>query len=340
LGAVQSQDYAGAKWGLGQRLRAATDATLEREIDDGAILRTHVLRPTWHVVAPEAIRWMLALTAPRVSAMMASMNRRLELDRNVFRRANAVFERALRDGGFLTRTELRAHLERSGIAIATGQRLGHLVMQGELDGVLCSGPRRGKQFTYALLEMRVPAAPTPTREEALLELTRRYFSTRGPATVRDYAWWSGLTVAEARRGIEHMGTDLERVTIDDQPYWRPAGRRTPRAVPSAHLLPNYDEYFIGFRDRRAIAARIGNPSPVMGASALVPHVIIVDGELVGTWKRELVKDKVIVTLRYQTRLASQESSRIARAVESLGRFLGVPPDVREQRMTGMQSMKS
>lgn len=327
LGAVQSQDYAGAKWALGIRLPGATDATLEREIDSGTILRTHVLRPTWHFVAAQDIRWMLELTASRVSAMMAPANRRLELDRDVVRRSNAVFERALGEGRCLTRTELRARLEDAKISVGTGQRLAHLVMQSELDGVLCSGPRRGKQFTYALLETRVPAAPRLARDEALAELTRRYFGARGPATAQDFAWWSGLTIADAKRGIELGGAELERVMIDDRPHWRAADRRLPRASASALLLPNYDEYFVGFRDRRAIAQRIGSPSLVTGASALIPHVIVVDGQLVGTWKRAVVKDRLVVTLRYQARVTKEESNRVRAAVERVGRFYGLEVEV-------------
>src|SRR5262249_10471374 len=155
------------------------DATVEREIDDGRILRTHVLRPTWHFVTPADIRWMLALTAPRVTAAMAHYNRYHELDRSVFRRSSAALTKALAGGKCLTRTELRTHLARAGIKTTSSQHLG-LMMQGELCGVVCSGPRRGEQFTYALLDERAPVTPSITRDEALLELTRRYFTTRSP----------------------------------------------------------------------------------------------------------------------------------------------------------------
>lgn len=330
LGAVQAQDYAGAKWALAQRLRDATEATVEREIDAGRVLRTHVLRPTWHFVAAEDIRWMLALTGPRVSAAMGPMNRRLELERAIFRKSHAVLEKALSDGRNLTRAELRAALERAGLAPGTGQRLGHLVMQAELDGVLCSGPRRGKQFTYALLEERVPVTRKLTNDEALRELTRRYFATRAPASAHDFAWWSGLTVAQAKRGIEMLGAELERVTVADVPYWRGADRRPARRASSAHLLPNYDEYFIGYRDRRAIGVRLGSTSPVMVTSALVPHVIVVDGQLVGTWKRTLTGAGVTVTLRYLTRVTEPERRRVVKAARAFGDYLERPLELIEE----------
>ena len=330
LGAVQAQDYAGAKWALAQRARNISNADVEKEIDEGRILRTHVLRPTWHFVVPGDIRWMLALTAPRVAALMAHYNRKLELDRSVFRRSNAAVTKALAGGNCLTRTELAGHLQRAGVTSATGQRLGHLMMQAELDGVLCSGPRRGKQFTYALLDERAPASAMRSRDEALLELTRRYFATRSPATPRDFAWWSGLTVADAKRGVQMNGGDLERVTLGGEDYWvATAAARPPRAT-SAHLLPNYDEYFIGFRNRSAIAHRLGDSTAITGGDALVPHVIVVDGQLVGTWRRTFEKDAVVLTLDLLARLTAAESKRVVAAARGFGDFLGLPTDVRRR----------
>lgn len=329
LGAVQAQDYAGAKWAVAQRTTGRTDSEIERELETGQILRTHVLRPTWHFVVPSDIRWMLVLTAPRVSAMMAPANRRLELDRPVYRRADRVFTKVLAGGNSLTRSELALHLTRAGISGASGQRLGHLMMQAELDGIVCSGPRRGTNFTYALLDERAPATPALTRDEALAELTRRYFTRRGPATPRDFAWWSGLTVSDARRGIALLDSALQRRTIGDSEYWigtdspLPSGR-----TQSAHLLPNYDEYFIGFRDRSAIGRRVPDTSTVTGGNALIPHVIVVNGELVGIWRRAFEKDRVVVTLEPHAALTGRESDRVAAEARRFGRFLDRPVEVR------------
>lgn len=333
LGAVQAQDYSGAKWALAQRTKGGTNAAIEREIDEGRILRTHVLRPTWHFVLPADIRWMLVLTAPRVEAATASYNRRLELDRKVFRRSNAELTKALEGGKCLTRTELRARLVRARVPVATTQHLGHLMMQAELDGVVCSGPRRGKQFTYALLDERAPVAPSLTREEALLELTRRYFATRGPATPRDFSWWSGLAVADAKRGIALAGRELEVITLSGQNFWAAADApRPPRAARVVHLLPNYDEYFIGFRDRSAIAERLGHTKLVTGGDALIQHVITIGGQLVGAWKRTVEKNRVVVTLTLLTRLSEAERKAVHAAVERFGAFLGSDVDVHEQSL--------
>jgi hypothetical protein len=327
LGAVQAQDYAGAKWALSQRTRGQTDADLERALSDGSILRTHVLRPTWHFVAPADIRWMLALTAPRVNAAMAYHGRVNELTPAVHRRSNATLTKALAGGKHLTRSELARSLERARVESPFGQRLAHIMMRAELDGVVCSGARRGNQSTYALLEERVPPAAPLERDEALAELTWRYYSTRGPATARDFAWWSGLAVADAKRGVQIAGKELQRVMLDEKEHWFDE-RKLSKESPSAHLLPNYDEYFIGYKDRSAIAQRLGHAKLVSGGNALIGHVVFVDGQLVGGWKRVAEKDATVVALKLLTRLAAAEQERVAAAARRFGEFLGSAVKVR------------
>src|SRR5262245_302167 len=187
LGAVQAQDYAGAKWAVAQRTAGCSDADVEQACRDGRILRTHVLRPTWHLVLPEDIRWMLALSAPRIRAAMAFYDRRLGLTDAVCARSAAALAAALRGGNHLTRGELARVLAAAGIP-AAGQRLGHLMVRAEIDGVICSGATRGKQSTYALLDERAPAAKPRGRDDALAELAGRYFASHGPALPQDFAW--------------------------------------------------------------------------------------------------------------------------------------------------------
>jgi hypothetical protein len=326
LGAVQSQDYAGAKWALAQRTRRLAEPEVERAIASGAILRTHVLRPTWHFVLPEDVRWMLALTAPRVAAAMAYHSRWLELDERVFRRSNKAIERALRDGAQLTRAELAAVLQRAGVNVSTGQRVAGLLMQAELDGVVISGARRGAQFTYAAFDARVPAAAERDRDDALQELARRYFATRGPATLQDFGWWSGLTVADAKRGVEAAGDFLARETHDERAYWyAPSTRATPRRSRVAHLLPNYDEYFVGFKDRSAFSERLRRVVPNHPVDALMGHILCVDG-----WRRTLGKH-VNVELRLLVKLTPPERILVQRAVARFGQFLGAPARIQSQR---------
>src|SRR5262245_50797533 len=250
LGAVQAQDYAGAKWALGQRMQSATDDDLERAFTEGSILRTHVMRPTWHFVTPADIRWMLALTADRVHATNKPLYRRLELDGAVFTRSNAAIVKALRGGKQLTREELKAPLRQAGIATDGELRMGYLMMRAELDGIVCSGPRRGKQFTYALLEERVPRTRALDRDEALAELAKRYFASHGPASLQDFGRWAGLTMADARSGLEAIRSQFTYEVVDGQTYWFSESAPPPEpASPTASLLSIYDEYIIGYKDR-------------------------------------------------------------------------------------------
>jgi hypothetical protein len=326
LGAVQAQDYDGAKWALSQRTSGVTDEAIEREFAAGSILRTHVLRPTWHFVDPIDIRWMLALTGPRVMQALASYDRKLELTPAVYRRSNAAIARALRDGAHLTRAELKAVLARARVGALDVQRAAHLMVRAELDAVVCSGPRRGKQFTYALLDERVPAVAPLARDEALLELTRRYFRTRSPATARDFAWWSGLLRADVKRGLDLARHDLEVVTVDGDAYWS-AGAPVTRPKPSAHLLPNYDEFFIGYRDRSAIATRLGSVKPVTGGNALIANVVVIDGQLVGGWRRMPGRDAIRLELTALTRLSRAEEDRLLREVHRYASFAGKPVEL-------------
>jgi len=331
LGAVQSQDYAGATWAVAQRTKGLTEADVDRGIASGAILRTHVLRPTWHFVLPEDIRWMLELTAPRIRGAMAYYDRQLGLDANVFRKSNAVFERVLRDGQQLTRVELSAVLRRAGVDVSTGQRVGNMLLRAELDRVIIRGARRGKQFTYALFDERVPAAAPRDRDAALDDLTRCYFATRGPATVQDFAWWSGLTVADAKRGVEIAAAFVKCEIRDGGAYWHvPSKRAFPRAARVAHLLPNYDELFVGFKDRAAFAERLRRVRANHRVDALMGHILFVNGQIVGGWRRTRGKT-VEVELRLLVPLTAPERDLARRAAERFGEFLGTPVRVRIRR---------
>ncbi len=290
LGAVQAQDYGAAKWALALRMRNATHAQVEEAFNEGRIIRTHLLRPTWHFVVPEDIRWLLELTAPQVNRRSGSGYRMFELDAAVFKRSNKVLTNALRGGKHLTRATLKAVLNKSGVAADDGVRLAHIMLRAELDGVVCSGPRIGKQFTYALLEERVPPAKPLTRDEALAKLTRNYFTSHGPATLQDFIWWSGLTTADAKRGVDMA--DL----VAEKTYWRT--RSTPisnRIENPCHLLPAFDEYFVAYKNRE------GGLGPT----------IIINGRVVGTWKR----DSVTINLNLSRDLNKSEQRAIEKAAE-------------------------
>jgi len=333
LTAVQAQDYGGAKWALAQRSRGTTDVELDRLFDAGDILRTHVLRPTWHFVLPEDIGWLLALTGPRVRAGLVARNRELEIDDHVAARAGELFTGALADGRPLTRPELGEVLKSAGVT-PEGQRLPHLLLRAELDAVIVSGPRRGKQFTYALLEERVAKARALDRDEAVAELTLRYFRSHGPAQVQDFVWWSGLRMADARAGIALAGGALDHQTIEGKDYWFDADAgRVREAAGAAHLLPNFDEYTVAYRDRAeilhadqpfdpALFARAGTSrSSSISFASILSNVVTVGGRVRGSWRRTVARGGVRVDVQPLDRFKRAETAAVEDAAGRLGRFL-------------------
>ncbi len=318
LGAVQAQDYAGAKWALGQRSRA-TDAGIDRLFDEGAILRTHLLRPTWHFVVPDDIRWLIGLTGARIRAGLAARYRELELDDRVVARATAAFAAAMAGGRHLTRAEVGQVLRAARIS-PEGQRLPHLIMRAELDALVVSGPRRGKQFTYALLEERVPKTRVLERTEAVVELTHRYFRSHGPAQLQDFVWWSGLTTSDAKMGISRAGAALEHRLVDGTDYWYDAeAAGTYGAEGVAHLLPNFDEYTVGYRDRAALIHADHPFEPALHSfGSVLSNVVLVGGSVRGSWRRRPARGKVVVEVRTPHRFSAMET----KAVEAVGRRMG------------------
>jgi hypothetical protein len=332
--AVQAQDYAGAKWALGQRALDATDDAVDRLVDEGAILRTHIMRPTWHFVLPRDIRWLLDLTGARIRRGAASRYRQLELDDSQVGRAIEAFCGALVDGNYLTRSELGEVIRAAGIS-PEGQRLPHLLMAAELEGAIVSGPRRGKQHTYALLSERAPGAITLDRSEALAELTRRYFQSHGPAQVQDMTWWSGLTVTDIRTGLALSGRDLHRSVVEGKEYWSGPNLDSGGPSPRAHLLPNWDEYTVGYRDRSATLSPDHPFDPSHFAfGSILSNVVTVKGRVRGAWSRTMTNGRLRIDLRLLDPSDEADLRTMEEAGARLGRFLGLPADVAIGAKTG------
>jgi hypothetical protein len=338
FGAVQAQDYAGSKWALGVRLSglldrpAPTDAAVERLLASGAILRTHAFRFTWQLVAPADVRWMLALVAPRLKARAARRNKELELDASTLLKSNAVLERVLRDGQHRIRAELSTALERAGISTA-GQRLSHLLAHAELDAVIVSGARRGKQSTHALLEQRAPKARAPlARDEALSELALRYVKSRGPATAADFSWWSGLPASEARAGLEAIKSTVVCEVRGGQRYFRSSEHSTPRArrSPAALLLPAFDEYLIAYRAREA-SLDPAQAKRINAGGGLLDPVVVVSGRVIGRWRRTLARSAVTIAIEpfesgtAQTKRAMVAGAQSYAAFIELGASVSIDP---------------
>ncbi len=321
LGAVQGQDYLVAKWSLAQRTKGVTGPAIDQALADGSILRTHLLRPTWHFVLPADIRWMLELTGPRVHAQNAHYYRKAELDERLLTNTNALLAKALKGGVQLTRKEVAAVLERSGIT-AGGPRLAYILMHAELDAVICSGGLNGKQQTYASLEERAPTTKPLDRDEALAELTRRYFISRGPATAKDFVRWSGLTAVDAKFGLEMVSSQLEYEVVDDRDYWfAPTSRPTRRTTKVVDLVQGLDECIISYSHSRD-ALRPVPPTP--GEPTVFAHAILLGGRLIGHWRRDFDKKTVVVEASLYRPLDRSEAGALDAAVERYGSFEGAP----------------
>jgi len=317
MGAMQAQDYAMAKWAIGCRLPGSTDQMIERAINKGEILRTHLLRPTLHLVSQDDIYWMQALTAHQIKARLKSRHKELELSETVFNKSNAIIENALTGGKQLTREELEAEIEKADIATINNRGY-HLLVWAELDGLVCSGATKGGKHTYALLEERVKKTHPITKEEALAKLARKYFTSHGPATLKDFVWWSGLSVSDANHGLEMAKSEFVSVTVDSHTYWL-ADSFSPSQNDgkSAYLLPAFDEFIISYKDRSA-ALSLERFNKAVSNNGVFRPVIVFNGQVMGVWKRSMKKDKVIL----ETELFEQTDRRLESLIEIAAKQFG------------------
>jgi hypothetical protein len=327
LGAVQAQDYRAALWAVGLRVHGATEAVIEQTIAERAIVRTWPMRGTLHFVPPKDARWMLELLTPRVIAGAARRHRELELDDRVFGRSRELLTEALQGGRSVRRDKAMALLEAAGISTA-GQRGYHVLWMLAQEGVLCLGPLDGKQQTFVLLDDWVPESRRLERDEALAELARRYFTGHGPATLQDFVWWSGLRVADARAGLEAAAGSLERVSLEGNDYWM--AEVAPGADAAATirrstfvLLPGYDEFLIGYRDRSAALdpAHVGKLIP--SANGAMKATIVAHGRVMGTWRRTIKKGEVLVEASPFAALGATQEAAFRAAARRYAGFLGL-----------------
>ena len=321
LGASQAQDFGPAIWSIGQRLSAATEPELLAWFDAGHVLRTHVLRPTWHFVLPSEIRWLLQLTGPRVHAFNAYYYRQTGLDDAVLQRCHELIGTALAGGRSLTRAELASVLAEGGIA-ATGTRLSYVLMHAELERLICSGPRRGKQQTYALLAERAPDGVELPRDEALAELTRRYFASRGPASGKDFSWWSSLTMAEVRRGLQIVGDELHSRAVDGVTFYWHGALEPPPELPrgAVHLLQPYDECVGSYSETRGLWDPAGHDQRRQRVTYV--GLLLRDARIAGFWKRTIKRSDVIVDVQLCEPFDVAATRSLRAAVDEHGRFLG------------------
>jgi hypothetical protein len=295
MGALQAQDYIMAKWALGLRMQDSTEEQITREIDSGDIIRTHVLRPTWHIVSSDDIYWIIEFTAPQIKASMSYRDRQLEITGDILNKAYDIFIRVLEGNNHKTREELITELKKDGIRIDEN-RASHIFMRAETEALICSGKQVKNKPAFALLEERVPARNRmSSREEALQELGERYFITRGPATARDFSWWSGLSLRESKLALELNKRILVSRTFDGQDYWFAETNFKEQKTIGSFLLPSYDEFLISYRDRSA-AMQIHENGRVVSNNGIFYPIILLNGKVAGTWKRNLKNNSAVLEL--------------------------------------------
>ena len=324
LGAMQAQDYLQALWAIGLRLKSATVAGIEQAIFDGKIVRTWPMRGTLHFVPPEDARWMLKLSASRVLAKDGRRLEQLGLDEKIMERCKKLFYDALKGNRKLSRPEMMKLLQEAGIRIEN-QRGYHILWYVAQTGLICLGPMQDKQQTFVLLDEWVPNSRNLSREESLAELAGRYFASHGPATVHDFAWWAGLTVTEAKSGLGASMPELISEKIDGKEYWTTGDAPDHKAYDKSgvNLLPAFDEYLIGYKDRAAVLDLEDAPKVVPGKNGVFLPTIVVGGRVVGTWKRKLKKNSIDLTLSPFTHLGDSDEGAI-KAAEYFGDFVGLP----------------
>ena len=324
LGALQAQDYDAAIWAIGLRLPNGTIADIHRAIADRTIVRTWPMRGTLHFVAARDVRWMLRLLAPRAVAAAAGRHRQLGLDDAAFAHGHEVIAASLQGGITRTRDAIYQSLEEAGIATAA-QRGYMLLWRAAQEGRICFAAHEGKQPAFALLDDWLPPGSDWTPPDPLAELARRYFTGHGPATVQDFAWWAGLKLSDARAGLAASADTLRSEEVGGRTYWMP--REEPPAdsgaTPSLHLLPGFDEYLLGYRDRDIVLAPEHAGKIVPGSNGVFLPTIVVDGKIVGTWKRTVKRSTVVIEPVPFSPLSADQIARLRAAAERYARFRGL-----------------
>lgn len=321
FGAVQAQDYLGSLWAIGLRMRNATEALVETAEARRAIVRTWPMRGTLHFVAAADARWMTSLLAPRVIARNAArLKREFDLDAALVTRARDVVARALEGGRRLERSAVYEALDARKIRTANSRGL-HLLLCLAMEGTLCLAGRQGKQHTFALLDEWLPKAKELERDAALAELARRYLTSHGPATIRDFMWWAGITAKDAAIALDGARATLASEHFGGVVYWWGAGRTKTRRskAPQAQLLPGFDEYTVAYQDR----ALLVEPASRLSKMGILGPVVVIDGRVAGLWKRKLGGSTVSIALDLSRKPTGAQREALRRAAREYGDFLGL-----------------
>jgi len=328
MGAIQAQDYNMAKWAVGVRLPGSTNKDIEAVLNSGKIIRTHIMRPTWHFVAAEDIYWMLELSAPHMVSSMKGRHRELELTEEIFSKSNTIIEKVLSNSKkHLTRDALMTELKKAKIVINQYTAI-HIMYRAELDGVVCNGEINGKKQTYALLSDRVKKIKKITREDALCKLAKKYFTSHGPATIQDFMWWSGLPAKDARNAFEMVKSNFVSETVGAYTYWFSNSIRAPKSKTiSVQLLPAFDEFIISYKDRTA-SIHTNHQKKAFTSNGIFKPIIVVNGQVTGIWKRTIKKDKVIIEPGFFKNSNKLSKALLEKAAEPFREFLNMKTEIK------------
>lgn len=311
--AMQAQEYEMAKWAVGLRCKCSEEA-VELAFQEGRILRTHLMRPTWHFVSVNDIRWLLQLTAPQVHKANAPYYKKTGLTPEILKETENIIVSLLRNHNYQTRTEIIQHLSQHGIE-STGLKSSYIMMYNELEGNICSGPRKGKQFTYALLDEVVPKQKEISDEEALLQFAARYIRSRGPVTYRDFAYWSNLKIKDAKHAFEALGNQVIYVEVHKQKYYYDYNMNEELPL-KTFLLPDYDEYGMSYKDR-SIYSPIEQPN---AEPSVYSHWFVLKGRFAGTWSFDKKTRSHVEVIPF-TEFSPKELKEVQKALVDYQKFL-------------------
>ncbi len=327
LGAVQGQDYLGTLWSLGLRSgldQAQVEAGYAQPGEAATIVRSWVLRGTLHFVHARDLVWMVDLVAPRLLNGLARRYRELELDAVTCQRSDDLLARTIQSEGPLERKALLSRLEAAGISTA-GQRGIHLLQHASLQGLIYQAAVRRNQAVFELSERLPPGTQFATREAALAELARRYFTSHGPATIQDFTWWSGLTATEARQALKAVQAELASMSVSGVTYWMADDTPAePEIVPErVYLLPGFDEYLLSYKDRTASISPEHQRLWMSNTNGMLLNTIMIDGQVVGQWQRSLMKKNVQVGVFRFVALSDRQEAALTEAARRYAQFLGL-----------------
>jgi hypothetical protein len=325
MGAMQAQDFNMAKWAIGIRIAAGTEHAVDAALSSGKIIRTHVLRPTWHFVAPADIHWMLELSRSRILAQVKTRHKQLGLTAALLNKAKTLLEKSLSNKNHLTRDEVITLLNKSKIP-TNDSRASHILFAAELDGLICSGKSKNKKLTYALLNERVPSPKLISHDEALAKLAVKYFSSHGPATIADFSWWSGLSLTEAKKAAEMCRKEFTVEKIESSEYWYSPNIASAHYTQSPVLLPAFDEFIISYKDRSAVIPQ-NISKKIISNNGIFWPVILLDGKIAGLWSRVNGNKEILIKTEFFGKLPAKSASLLKEALETYSHFAGkkVPP---------------